>query len=73
MKSVSRENFRQPGRRASSTFELILTDLAGPIEPADINGHRYAITFTGDFSGAILAYFFRNKGRHCICHKEIYR
>ena len=40
---------RQPDRRAAFTFELIHTDLAGPIEPADINGHRYAITFTDDF------------------------
>ena len=54
------------------TFELIHTDLASPIELADINGHRYAITFTDDFSGAIFAYFFKNKERHSICHKEIY-
>ena len=52
---------RQPDRRAASTFELIHTDLAGPIEPADINGHRYAITFIDDFSGAIFVYFLKTK------------
>ena len=64
---------KQPDRRAAFTFELIHTDLAGSIESADINGHRYAITFTDGFSGAIFVYFFINKERHCICHKEIYR
>ena len=59
---------RQPDRRAAFTFELIHTDLAGPIEPADMNGHRYAITFSDDFSCAI----FKNKERHCIWHKENY-
>ena len=52
---------RQPDRRAVSTFELIHTDLAGPIEPAGINGHRYAITFTDDNSGAIFVYFLKTK------------
>ena len=66
MKSVSREKFfqsrnRQPERRAASTFELIHTYLAGPIEPADINGHRYAITFTDDFFGAIFLFFLITK------------
>ena len=57
----SQSRNRQPDRRAASTFELIHTDLAGPIEPADINGHRYAITFTDDFSGAIFVYFLKTK------------
>ena len=54
----SQSRNRQPDRRAASTFELIHTYLAGPIELADINGHRYAITFTDDFSGAIFVCFF---------------
>ena len=54
----SQSRNRQPDRRAASTFELIHTDLAGPIEPADINGHRYTITFTDGFSGAIFMFFF---------------
>ena len=37
------------------------TDLAGPIETADINRHRYAIIFTDDFSGAIFVYFLKTK------------
>ena len=57
----SQSRYRQPDRRASSNFELIHTDLAGPIEPADINGHRYATTFTDDFSGAVFVHFFKNK------------
>ena len=57
----SQSRYRQPDRRAASTFELIHTDLAGPIEPADINRHRYAITFTDEFSGAIFVYFLKTK------------
>ena len=57
--SMSRN--RQPDRRAASTFELIHTDLAGPIESADINAHRFAITFTDDFSSAIFVYSFKSK------------
>ena len=57
----SQSRNRQPDRRAASTFESIHTDLAGPIEPADINGHRYAITFTDDFSSAIFVYFLKTK------------
>ena len=57
----SQSRNRQPDRHAASTFELIHTDLAGPIEPADINGHRYAIMFTDDFSGAIFVYFLKTK------------
>ena len=64
---------RQSDRHAASTFELIHTDLVGPIEPADINRHRYTMTFTDDFSGAIFVYFLKNKERHCICQKEIHR
>ena len=48
---------RQPDRRAASTFELIHTDLAAPIEPADINGYRYVITFTDDFPVKYLYIF----------------
>ena len=32
----SQSRNRQPNRRAASTFKLIHTDLAGPIEPTDI-------------------------------------
>ena len=45
---------RQPDRRAASTLELIHIDLTDPIEPADINGHRYEITFTDDLHILIL-------------------
>ena len=52
---------RQPDRCAASTFELKHSDLAGPIEPADINGHGYVITITDDFSGALFVYFLKTK------------
>ena len=57
----SQSKNRQADRRTGSTFKLIHTDLAGPIEPADMNGHRYAITYTDDFSDAIFVYFLKMK------------
>ena len=50
-----------PDRRATSIFELVHTDLAGPIDPVDINGHRYAITFPDNFSSAVFVYFLKSK------------
>ena len=44
----SQSRNRQSDRRAASTFELIHTDLAGPKEPADING-------------AVFVYFLKTK------------
>ena len=57
----SQSRNRQLDRRAACTFELIHSDLAGPIEPADINGYRYAMTFIDDFSSAIFVYFLKTK------------
>lgn len=37
------------------------TDLPVPIELIDINGCKYAITFTTGFSSAVFVYILRNK------------
>ena len=52
---------KQSDWRATSIFELVQTDLAGPKDPININGHRYAITFTDDFSSAVFVYFLKSK------------
>lgn len=52
---------RNPDRRAEKPLELVHTDLAGPIDPESQDGHRYALLFTDDFSGAVFVYFLKNK------------
>ena len=52
---------RNPDVRAKEPFELIHTDLSGPIDPISKNGHKYAIVFTDDYSGCIFTYFIKEK------------
>ena len=59
-KSTESRN-KRPNRRATSVFELVYIDLTGTIEPVDINGHRYAITITDDFSGLVFVYCLKSK------------
>ena len=47
--------------RASSPLELVHVDLAGPIDPISINGFRYAMIITDNFSGCIFTYFLKSK------------
>ena len=44
--------------------------VGGPIEPADLNGNRYAVSFTDDFSGAVFVYFTKNKGDAAFATEE---
>ena len=47
--------------RASKAFELVYTDLPGPIDPVAKDGFRYAIIFVDDFSGCSFTYFLKHK------------
>lgn len=48
---------RDPDVRGKTPLELAHTDLAGPIHPESRDGHRYVLSFTDDFSTAVLVYF----------------
>ena len=52
---------RNPDARAKMPLELVHTDLAGPIHPESRDGHRYALSFTDDFSSTVFVYFLKNK------------
>ena len=52
---------RQPDSRATEPFELVHTDLAGPITPTSKGGFRYCIVFTDDFTGTLFTYFLKQK------------
>jgi len=51
----------KPRDKAKNIFDLVHTDLAGPIAQEAREGFKYAITFTDDCSGAIFVYFLKNK------------
>ena len=42
-------------------FELVHTDLAGPIDPIAKDGFRYMIISTDDYSGCLFTYFLKEK------------
>lgn len=52
---------REPDRKAKKPLELIHTDLAGPMPTQSKEGHRYAQSFTDDYSGTMLVYFLKSK------------
>ena len=61
---------RESDVRATKPFELVHTDLAGPIEPAAKEGFRYAMIFTDDYSGCLFTYFLKEKSNAPIAFKK---
>ena len=51
----------EPDVRATKAFELVHTDLAGPIDPVAKDGFKYAIIFVDDYSGCTFMYFLKEK------------
>ena len=47
--------------RSTEPFELIFTDLAGPLDPTGMHGYRYVIVFTDDYTGCLFTYLLKNK------------
>lgn len=47
--------------KAITILELVHTDLCGPLEPADKDGCKYAISFTDGYSGMIFPYLIKAK------------
>ena len=59
-KAVNCRN-RKPDSRATHPLEKVHTDLAGPVSPTSLNGFKYCLAFTDDYSGAVFVYFLKNK------------
>lgn len=49
-------------QQARHCFQLVHTDVIGPITPASPEGYRYAITFTDDYSCHPWTFYIRKKG-----------
>ena len=54
---MTQDRSRTQRARSTVPLELVHTDLAGPIGPTSREGFRYAIIFTGDYSGVAFVYF----------------
>ena len=59
-KSV-RKVSRKPQKRALHAFDVIHTDVVGPINPIGRNGHRWAVIFTDDATRARWVRTFKYK------------
>jgi len=58
---MSQYQNREPDHCATASFQLVHSDLAGPITPVSKEGHKYVMVFVDDFSGAFGVYFLKNK------------
>ena len=72
--SITKMTSKAPGpireTRSTKPFELIFTDLAGPIDPIGIQGYRYVIVFTDDYSGCMFTYCLKTKNLEWLLNKE---
>ena len=56
--------------RASRPYEIIHSDICGPMQVDSIGGSRYMITFTDDYSRYTVAYFIKKKDEALTKFKE---
>ena len=56
-----RQITRTPVERTSRPFQLLHSDLCGPIQPESASGFRYFIVYIDDFSRSVWVYFLRTK------------
>ena len=56
--------------RATKPYEIIHSDICGPMQVASKGGSRYMLTFTDDFSRYTTVYFLKNKSEVLSKFKE---
>ncbi len=61
VKCALRESPFRQGIETKSALELLHTDIVGPIDPESRDGHRFALSFTDDFSSVAFVYFLKQK------------
>lgn len=59
---LARKPFNENGKRATKLFEIIHSDVCGPISENSLGGAKYFVTFTDDYSRKIFAYAMKPKG-----------
>jgi transposase InsO family protein len=61
---------QRPPKRATEKLELVHSDVGGAISPTTLQGHRYYVTFTDDYSRAVWISFMKNKSEALQKFKE---
>ena len=56
--------------RAEDVYEIVHSDLCGPMQVKSMGGSRYMITFTDDYSRYTVAYFIKSKDEALTKFKE---
>ena len=56
--------------RAANCFEIIHTDLCGPMQVDSVGGSRYLLSFTDDYSRYVTVYFLKRKSEVLQKFKE---
>ena len=52
---------KQSQHRATKPYEIVHSDVCGPMQVESKGGSRYMLTFTDDFSRYTTAYFIKSK------------
>ena len=52
---------RKPDLRCSNILDRVNIDLAGPVQPVSIDGHKYAMCCVDDYTNLTMCYFLRCK------------
>ena len=61
---------KEPRSRCQNVFDLVHTDLSGPVDPIGIRGFKYVCMFTDDYSGAHFEYFMKQKSDAVIALEQ---
>ena len=57
----ARKPFSASGRKTSRVFEIVHSDLAGPMQTRSVQGSYYIATFIDDYSRHAVVYFLKTK------------
>ena len=60
---------REAAPKSNNVFDLVYSDLAGPITPVGKQGFKYAMNFVDDHSGAVFVYPLKRKSDAVKCLK----
>jgi transposase InsO family protein len=72
LSKLQRAYTRTPSQRAEGVFELIHSDLVGPITPTGYDGARYYVTFTDDYTRLTRVFTLKEKSQLMSKLKEFY-
>jgi transposase InsO family protein len=68
-----RSSFKESGKRAEGTLDIIHSDLCGPMETTSIGGARYFLTLIDDHTRKMFVYFLESKSQVAETFEEFQR